>query len=115
MSIDILFWKATSMHPESLYSLDHEECAQLNDIMNVYLMWGQTVCQDVKSCWFSACSIKFKVRWEMVDGEISGAEALEKLTKHEAAECDTKHQNGDSQLSAELILTLRNTLFSFCQ
>ena len=51
----------------------------------------------------------------MVDGEISGAEALEKLTKHEAAECDTKHQNGDSQLSTELILTLRNTLFSFCQ
>ena len=51
----------------------------------------------------------------MVDGETSGAEALEKLTKHEAAECDTKHQNGDSQLSAQLILTLRNTLFSFCQ
>ena len=37
---------------------------------------------------------------EMVDGESSGAEALEKLAKHEAAECDTNHQNGDSQLNS---------------
>ena len=51
------------------------------------------------------CSLQYQVQGpgrerEMVDGESSGAEALEKLAKHEAGECDTNYQNGDSQLNS---------------